>query len=30
MKSVKIEIPEGYKIDEEKSTFKKVVFKKKS
>jgi hypothetical protein len=29
MKELKIEIPEGYEIDEEKSSFKKIVFKKK-
>ena len=28
-KEVKIEIPEGYEIDKEKSTFEKIVFKKK-
>ena len=27
MKSIKIDIPEGYEIDEEKSTFKNIVFK---
>lgn len=27
MKTLKIEIPEGYEIDEENSTFKKIVFK---
>jgi len=30
MKTLNIEIPEGYEIDQEKSTFKKIVFKKKS
>lgn len=29
MKEFKIEIPEGYEIDKEKSTFEKIVFKKK-
>ena len=29
MKEFKVEIPEGYEIDEEKSTFEKIVFKKK-
>lgn len=29
MKEVKIEIPEGYEIDKEKSSFEKIVFKKK-
>lgn len=29
-KEVKIEIPEGYEIDKEKSTFEKIVFKKKN
>jgi len=29
MKELKIEIPEGYEIDEEKSSFEKIVFKKK-
>ena len=28
MKEFKIEIPEGYEIDKEKSTFEKIVFKK--
>jgi hypothetical protein len=27
MKEVKIEIPNGYEIDQEKSTFEKIVFK---
>jgi hypothetical protein len=30
MKTLNIEIPEGYEIDQEKSTFKTIVFKKKS
>lgn len=29
MKEVKIEVPEGCEIDKEKSTFEKIVFKKK-
>ena len=28
-KELKIQIPEGYEIDKEKSTFEKIVFKKK-
>jgi hypothetical protein len=28
MKTFKIEIPEGYEINQEKSTFEKIVFKK--
>lgn len=28
MKELKIEVPEGYEIDKEKSTFEKIVFKK--
>ena len=30
MKEFKVEIPEGYEIDKEKSTFEKIVFKKKN
>lgn len=30
MKELKIEIPEGYEIDKEKSSFEKIVFKKKA
>lgn len=29
MKELKIEIPDGYEIDKEKSSFEKIVFKKK-
>lgn len=29
MKELKIEVPEGYEIDKEKSTFEKIIFKKK-
>ena len=28
MKELKIEVPQGYEIDKEKSTFEKIVFKK--
>ena len=29
-KEIKIQVPEGYEIDKEKSTFEKIIFKKKN